>query len=91
MDKKEIIKKKNILIIPIILVLVILLLPIPTKLKDGGSIEFKALLYSITKYHKLTPVGHYIDGIGIKILGMEIYDSTDNGIGSNALFSYNIE
>ncbi|MGN1270181.1 MAG: DUF3221 domain-containing protein [Clostridia bacterium] len=73
-------KKKNILIITIIVLLVILLFPIPMKLKDGGSIEFKALLYSVTKYHKLTPANaekEYIDGIGIKILGMEIINTTN--------------
>lgn len=73
-------KKKNILIIVIIVLLVILLLPIPMKLKDGGSIEFKALLYSVTKYHKLAPENsdkEYIDGIGIKILGAEIINTTN--------------
>ena len=39
-------KKKNILIIAIIVLLVILLFPIPMKLKDGGTVEYKALLRS---------------------------------------------
>lgn len=82
-------KKKKILIIAIIILLVILLFPIPMKLKDGGSIEFKSLLYSITKYHKLAREGEnteirYIDGIGIKILGKEIYNSTKEKL-SNTL------
>ncbi len=76
-------KKRNILIIAIIVLLVILLFPIPMKLKDGGSIEFKALLYSVTKYHKLALENSekgYIDGVGIKILGMEIINTTNNKI-----------
>jgi hypothetical protein len=39
-------KFRNIIII---LLLLILLFPIPMRLKDGGSIRFQALLYSVTK------------------------------------------
>lgn len=74
-------KKKSIMIISIVVAL-ILLFPIPFRLKDGGSIEFRALLYTITKYHKLALIedadNGYIEGIGIEILGMEIYNSTEN-------------
>lgn len=76
-------KKKNILIIAIIVLLIILLFPIPMKLKDGGTVEYKALLYSVTKYHKLAPENsekEYIDGIGIKILGKEIYNNIDKDV-----------
>lgn len=76
-------KKKKILIITIIVLLLILLFPIPMKLRDGGSTEFKALLYSVTKYHKLAPENsekEYIDGIGIKILGKEIYNNIDKDV-----------
>lgn len=73
-------KKKNILIIAIIVLLVILLFPIPMKLKDGGSVKYRALLYTITDYHKLAAEGsntEYIDGIGIEILGVEIINTTN--------------
>ena len=71
--------KNKILLIVIIILLLILLIPIPMRLKDGGSIRFQALLYSITKYHKLSEAldGNYIDGIGVEVLGVEIFDSTD--------------
>ena len=72
-------KKKSILIITI-LVGIILLFPIPMFLNDGGSIEYKALLYKVTKYHRLDPIESetgYIDGIGIEILGVEIFNSTE--------------
>lgn len=71
--------KKKIVTIVIIIIALILLFPIPMRLKDGGSIRFQALLYSVTKYHKLshTVEGGYIDGIGIEILGMEVYNNTD--------------
>jgi len=70
-------KKKNIVIIAIIVLLVILLFPIRMNLKDGGSVKYKALLYTITDYHKLEKNGTYIDGIGIEILGVEIINTTD--------------
>ena len=72
-------KKKSILIV-IILVGIILLFPIPLRLKDGGSIEYKALIYKVTKYHRIDLVESetgYIDGIGIEILGLEIFNNTN--------------
>lgn len=72
--------KKRIILIVIIVMFLILLIPIPFHLNDGGSIEYRALLYTITKYHKLAPEGsnkEYIDGIGVKILDIEVYDNID--------------
>ena len=71
--------KKKVVTIVIIIIALILLFPIPMKLKDGGSIKFQALLYSVTKYHKLDHNAEdgYVDGIGIEILGMEVYNSTE--------------
>ena len=68
-------KKKKIILILIIIIL--MLIPIPTKLKDGTSTEYKALLYSITKYHIINQdsIRGYDDGFKIKILGMTIYDN----------------
>jgi len=72
--------KRKAILITIFLIAIILLFPIPMRLKDGGSIEYKALLYKITKYHRLAPIdaeSRYIDGIGIEILGVEIFNNTD--------------
>lgn len=71
--------KKKLIIVSIIIIALILLIPIPMKLKDGGSIEFKAILYKITKYHRLSSIEEdvkYIDGIAIEIFGKEIYNNT---------------
>ena len=75
-------KKKSIIIISIFVVLAILLFPIPSKLKDGGTVEYRALLYTITDYHKLIletdqSESGYIEGIKIEILGIEIFNSLD--------------
>lgn len=73
-------KNKSIIIIVIIVVLIILLFPIPNKLKDGGTIEYKALLYTITNYHKIAPEENekeYLEGVKFEILGFEIFNSLE--------------
>ena len=71
-------KSKKIWILIIVIIALILLFPTPMKLKDGGSIRFQAILYSVTKYHKLDHESDngYIKGIGIEILGIEIFNNT---------------
>ena len=73
--------KKKVIIVVIIVILSILLIPIPMLLKDGGTIEYKALLYKVSKVHSLTSVEEmengkqYNEGIIIEILGFEIYNN----------------
>ena len=76
-------KKKVIILVIIVIVLAILLIPIPTKLRDGGSTEYKALLYTVTKYHELVPASEngeeqYLDGTSVKILGMEVFNNKED-------------
>mgnify|MGYP003302547887 CR=1 FL=1 len=68
--------KKKIIIISIIIALVILI-PISNKLRDGGSIEYRSLVYKITKIHRLNElsVTGYEEGWIIEILGFEIYNN----------------
>ena len=73
-------KKKNIVIIIVILLLIILLFPIQiNRLNDGGTVEYRTLLYSITKYHRLDENidDGYIDGIEIKVFGKKIYSNVE--------------
>ena len=69
-------KNKNICLIFVVVLLIIMLIPIPGKLKDGGSTEYNAVLYSVTKYHSINheSTKGYDDGWKIKILGFTIYD-----------------
>ena len=39
-------KKKKINFI-VVIILILALIPIPMKLKDGGSVEYKAILYEV--------------------------------------------
>ena len=66
--------------VAIAIIVVILLTPVRMNLKDGGSVSYKALVYEVTKIHRLSPevedVKPYIDGFEIKILGMTVYRET---------------
>lgn len=81
----EDIMKKKIIISVIIIVLIVLLFPIRMQLKDGGSVRYKAILYSITKVHRLMleeaeasgKVKPYEDGYEIEILGLKIYSNVE--------------
>lgn len=68
--------KKKVIVVMAILVL---LIPIPVHLKDGGTIEYKALLYKVSKIHRLNAnsLTGYEDGIIIEILGLKIYENID--------------
>lgn len=72
--------KKKILIIVIIVLLLILLTPIPMHLNDGGTVEYKALTYRISKVHKLTGdlEKMYDDGTIIEILGFEVFNNVNS-------------
>ena len=70
--------KKKVIIVIIIIILLILLVPIPTHLRDGGTVEYKALTYKISKVHRLVDSGtRYKDGIIVEILGFEIYNNVE--------------
>ena len=66
--------KKKIIIIVAIVVFILMLTPIPMRLKDGGSVEYKAILYKYTKIHRLSEQSStgYEDGWELKILGIYV-------------------
>ena len=66
--------KKKLIVCVIILFVLILLIPIPMKLKDGGSVEYRTILYKATKYHKLNINNGYDTGWKIEILGKKVYE-----------------
>ena len=67
--------KNGVLMIVGILLAAVLLIPIPMRMKDGGSVEYRAILYKIVDMHRIdaqSPDG-YIDGTVVEVLGMEVY------------------
>lgn len=69
--------KNKTLIVLIIVILFILLIPIPMYLNDGGTVEYKAILYKISNVHRLTGdlEKEYEDGTIIEILGFEVFNN----------------
>lgn len=73
-------KKKWIKIICVAIAL-FLLFPVPIKLKDGGTIEYTAILYKISDVHAMATVEDYengkefYEGIIVEILGFEVYNN----------------
>ena len=65
--------KKKIIII-ICIVLIVLLIPVKLQLKDGGTVEYKSILYKVSKVHRTIDNGFDI-GTEIEILGFKIYDN----------------
>ena len=55
--------------------------PCSYELKRRRKCRYKALVYEVTKIHRLAPevdgVKPYIDGFEIKILGMTVYRETN--------------
>lgn len=73
--------KKKIIIAAIIIITFVLLFPVKSQLKDGGTVEYRALLYKISKVHRLVlsedmeKKKQYDDGMIIEILGVEVFNN----------------
>ena len=68
-------KKKVIIVVSLVIVALILFVPIPMRLKDGGSVKYSALLYSVTDVHRMSSAMEgYEEGTIIEVLGLEVYN-----------------
>lgn len=81
-----VITKKKIVTILLIAILVVLLFPIRNQLKDGGTVEYKAILYKVSKVSKRISIEEmeaegkikdYDKGIIIEVLGLEIFNHVE--------------
>lgn len=81
MEKKNKMSNKKKLIVALcVIVMLVLFVPRFSFLKDGGSKEFTALTYRITKVHSLNPVEseeEFTTGTIIEIFGREVYNNVD--------------
>lgn len=57
-----------------------MLIPIPNYLKDGGTIEYNAILYKVSKVKRFNfdSADGYERGLIIEILGYEVYNNVDS-------------
>ncbi len=72
-------KKKLALIVTGILLLACLF-PMPNHLKDGGTVEYRALLYTVSRVRRLNDLDAerpYQEGTIVKVLGIELYNNVE--------------
>ena len=73
--------KKKVMIGICVLLAIVLLVPIPMRLKDGGTVVYHAVLYQVEDVHRLgagdTAEDEYLEGMIVRILGMEVYNSVE--------------
>ena len=73
--------KKKVMIGICVLLAIVLLIPIPMRLKDGGTVVYHAVLYQVEDVHRLAAVDtaedEYLEGMIVRILGMEVYNSVE--------------
>lgn len=70
-------KKKAAIVCGVILALM-LLVPVPLRYKDGGTVEYRAVLYSVKTVHTMAPLEsgpEYMEGTVVTILGIEVFDN----------------
>lgn len=65
-------KRKIAVAVIIVAALAILLVPVRLQYRDGGSVEYKAITYSVTKYRR-----HDTRGWRIEILGITLRDDLE--------------
>ena len=74
--------KKKVVIGICFLLAIVLLIPMPSHLKDGGTVIYEAILYQVEKVHSLTSTeadkdadnDGYTEGTIVRILGIEVYN-----------------
>lgn len=70
-------KRKIAVAVIIVIALAILLVPCRIQYKDGGSVEYKAITYSVTKYRRLAPIESgrgFDEGWKIELFGITLRD-----------------
>lgn len=74
-------KKKLKIIVPVLILLIVLCVPEPRHYKDGGTVEYHALLYQVIRWHAFLNEGasknpeYYYEGLEIKLLGFTVYNN----------------
>jgi len=70
---------KKIIIIMCIMLVLAMLLPIPMRMKDGGTVVYNAVLYRVEKVHRVSSdvSDGYIDGTVVRILGIEVFNTVE--------------
>lgn len=69
--------KKKFVLVLIVVFMLIMLFPQRIALKDGGSVIYKSLVYSVYKLHRIINTeGVVLDGTEVEIFGIMVYKNT---------------
>lgn len=75
-------KKRTIMILILILLALLLFLPVPSKMKDGGSVTYMPIVpwYQVYRYNRYTVDAEgkeaRLQGYKIAVFGMTVYENT---------------
>ncbi len=92
-------KRIGILQLFVCVVLVVMLIPIPAKMKDGGTIHYNVILWDVYEVHRATTPDNYndavignefIEGRIVLIFGIEVFNNTTPYIYSKMLTQLSI-
>ena len=86
-EEKKKHRVRRIIIVVVVLAFIVMLVPIPLKCKDGGTVQYDALLYDVfdynrigTDYYRNRETGEMkcsvLKGTEIYIFGLQVYDGT---------------
>ncbi len=67
-------------LILLILIFIAFLIPMKIQYKDGGTVEYRAILYSVQKNHALKTENYrtgYLIGTEVRILNFTVYDDSE--------------
>lgn len=70
--------KKKVIAGLCVLLAAVLLFPVTYHLKDGGTVVYKAVLYSVQKVHQLSPPDSeraFLEGTIVELFGVEVFNN----------------
>ena len=75
---------KKILIVIVVLLLAVLLIPTRMQMRDGGTVQYDAIIYDVYNVHRIKSVDDpsekevdYITGVVVEVLGVELINTTN--------------
>lgn len=70
--------EEKFVLVLIVVFIALMLIPQRTTLKDGGTVVYKSLVYSVYKLHRITNMeGVVLDGTEIEIFGVMVYKNVN--------------
>ena len=72
--------KKVLVALIILIIILILLVPVRSQQKDGGTVVYRAILYTVYDMHRINSdpnaPNKFIEGIIVEIFGIEVFNNT---------------